>query len=442
APSGVSFDGGKTQAPVNDIFRAVHDFFGHAKEGYQFGPRGEYNAWREHSGMYSEEAQGALAAETLAQNAWVNFGPHLRDEAGNVAARGELGFVEPTARPFGEQKNIVIPPEVRAAQAQPRGEDDFADIRARWIKENHGNLDRELSKPGKLEWHTWGDFGPDVVGEQNVAPVDMGKAPILSPDLLKAYGFKSLDTRWNGSYHAAECFPVFYRDNSGRFPISESGIVDAMNDGNKEAVNRWEQSRENERDTSGQAQPKRGEEKYPRLNEFWVSPKGEIIPAPEGHYAAGLEFLPENWQPQDENEPMASLYPDVSAKGYVRAVNLQNEIAIDGPPPNSAQRKALGDVSFEKQKPIFNDVPRRRGNPASFGFQPPEDFSGGRAQPRRRKSPGWWLRQATQAAKKAPLTGGAAFVKFFPATENTPAGGAKFSDVSEVLQKPVGDYQP
>lgn len=50
---------------VNDVFRGVHDFFGHAKEGYQFGPRGEFNAWRAHSEMYSPEAQGALAAEAV-----------------------------------------------------------------------------------------------------------------------------------------------------------------------------------------------------------------------------------------------------------------------------------------------------------------------------------------------------------------------------------------
>jgi hypothetical protein len=83
---------------VNDVFRWVHDFFGHAKEGYQFGPRGEFNAWRAHSEMYSPEAQGALAAETLAQNSWVNYGKHLEGKD-----------VPPTERPFAEQKNVVVP---------------------------------------------------------------------------------------------------------------------------------------------------------------------------------------------------------------------------------------------------------------------------------------------------------------------------------------------
>jgi hypothetical protein len=117
ADSGIEM-GGKP-APINDIFRAVHDFFGHAKEGLQFGPRGEFNAWREHSGMYSPEAQGALAAETLAQNSFVNFGAHLRNAEGNIPARGEPGFVEPGARRFAEQKNTVVPPElIQEAQGQ------------------------------------------------------------------------------------------------------------------------------------------------------------------------------------------------------------------------------------------------------------------------------------------------------------------------------------
>lgn len=97
---------------VNDVFRAVHDFFGHGKEGYQFGPRGEFNAWRSHSEMFSPEAQGALAAETLAQNSWVNFGKHLRNADGSVPAKGEAGYLPPQNRPFADQKNVVVPPEL------------------------------------------------------------------------------------------------------------------------------------------------------------------------------------------------------------------------------------------------------------------------------------------------------------------------------------------
>ena len=108
--SGVTING--HDLLVNDVFRAVHDYFGHTQQGYQFGPRGEFNAWRSHSKMYSEAAQGAVAAETLAQNAWVNFGKHLRREDGSIPKKGEQGYVPPQERPFGEQKNFVVPSEM------------------------------------------------------------------------------------------------------------------------------------------------------------------------------------------------------------------------------------------------------------------------------------------------------------------------------------------
>lgn len=60
----------------NQEFRAVHDLFGHAMHGYGFGPVGEFNAWLAHDAMFSPAARPALAAETLAQNAWFNYGPH------------------------------------------------------------------------------------------------------------------------------------------------------------------------------------------------------------------------------------------------------------------------------------------------------------------------------------------------------------------------------
>lgn len=86
---------------VNDIFRIVHDYFGHTQNGYQFGPVGEYNAFHEHARMFSPTAIPALAAETLAQNAWVNNGPHMRGK--DIPAKD---------RPFAEQKATVVPQEL------------------------------------------------------------------------------------------------------------------------------------------------------------------------------------------------------------------------------------------------------------------------------------------------------------------------------------------
>jgi len=61
---------------VNDIFRAVHDYYGHAKEGVGFRHDGEENAWRSHASMFSPLARLAMTTETRGQNSWLNFGPH------------------------------------------------------------------------------------------------------------------------------------------------------------------------------------------------------------------------------------------------------------------------------------------------------------------------------------------------------------------------------
>lgn len=81
----------------NDLFRAVHDYFGHAVHGHQFGPQGELRAWVEHAKMFSPLARPALSMETHGQNSWVNFGPHKPQ--GLPASQ----------RPYAEQKTNVLP---------------------------------------------------------------------------------------------------------------------------------------------------------------------------------------------------------------------------------------------------------------------------------------------------------------------------------------------
>ena len=63
-------------ALANDIFRAVHDFYGHGKSGVGFRAMGEENAYQAHAGMYSPLARRALASETRGQNSWLNYGPY------------------------------------------------------------------------------------------------------------------------------------------------------------------------------------------------------------------------------------------------------------------------------------------------------------------------------------------------------------------------------
>lgn len=82
-PTGETIAGHKVV--VNDIFRIVHDMFGHFKEGVGFRADGEENAWRSHSAMYSNAARPAMTSETRGQNSWVNHGPKA---AHNKHAKG------------------------------------------------------------------------------------------------------------------------------------------------------------------------------------------------------------------------------------------------------------------------------------------------------------------------------------------------------------------
>lgn len=58
----------------NDMFRAVHDAFGHAATGSDFGPDGEEAAWLAHSYLYSPLARRALTTETRGQQAALIYG--------------------------------------------------------------------------------------------------------------------------------------------------------------------------------------------------------------------------------------------------------------------------------------------------------------------------------------------------------------------------------
>jgi GNAT superfamily N-acetyltransferase len=71
---------------VNDVFRIVHDYFGHFKDGVGFRAEGEDNAWRSHVAMFSDAAKGAMTSETRGQNSWVNFGPYGEANRKSTAA--------------------------------------------------------------------------------------------------------------------------------------------------------------------------------------------------------------------------------------------------------------------------------------------------------------------------------------------------------------------
>jgi hypothetical protein len=107
-------DQGGVDRPVtaNDLFRAVHDAFGHGLEGAGFRARGEENAWQAHVRLFTGSAVPAITSETRGQNSWLNYGP--------FGERNRNAAVEDTV--FAEQKTGIMPSwtwqEGRAEDAQ------------------------------------------------------------------------------------------------------------------------------------------------------------------------------------------------------------------------------------------------------------------------------------------------------------------------------------
>jgi hypothetical protein len=91
--------GNDPNTTYNDLFRAVHDVFGHAKHGVGFRARGEENAFQSHARMYSPEALPAATSETRGQNSWVNFGPFAQKNR----------TASPTETEYAAQKTGLLP---------------------------------------------------------------------------------------------------------------------------------------------------------------------------------------------------------------------------------------------------------------------------------------------------------------------------------------------
>ena len=123
---------------VNDVFRFVHDFFGHAKRGNGFGPKGEENAWDVHSRMYTPLARRAMTSETRGQNSWVNFSGvndeafKLRDKARRLRKEGRTDeaskLIEQVyeTMAFAEQKIGLMPEKYTANPYIEGGDPDFS----------------------------------------------------------------------------------------------------------------------------------------------------------------------------------------------------------------------------------------------------------------------------------------------------------------------------
>lgn len=87
------------QLLMNDLLRAVHDYFAHNMSATQFGPKGEEAAWKNHMASTPNAwARWALTSETRGQNSWVNFRPGV----------DKLSIKD---REFARQKAALLPIE-------------------------------------------------------------------------------------------------------------------------------------------------------------------------------------------------------------------------------------------------------------------------------------------------------------------------------------------
>ena len=120
------------QMRINDVFRFVHDFFGHGERGNGFGPIGEENAWDVHARMYSPLARRAMTSGTRGQNSWVNF----VNEA-NI----EINRKRDLVRRLEAEGKIVEAAEIRKGIGNTR----FADQKIGLLPEWASKPDEELT---------------------------------------------------------------------------------------------------------------------------------------------------------------------------------------------------------------------------------------------------------------------------------------------------------
>jgi hypothetical protein len=114
----------------NEMFRAVHDAFGHGIRGNSFGALGEEVAWGSHAQMYSPLARIAMTSETRGQNSFVNYTPinsdltrameQLRQNKYEAERRGDNAQAAEIAQAirdlgndlqYAKQAAIALPPE-------------------------------------------------------------------------------------------------------------------------------------------------------------------------------------------------------------------------------------------------------------------------------------------------------------------------------------------
>lgn len=159
---------GDRELLANDMFRIVHDYFGHLKEGHGFRAAGEDNAWRSHAAMYSDLARPAMTTETRGQNSVVNFSNRpLHSVVGEAKARelyGDAGRAAGAESGPLQRGGVSDGPSVPGLQSMARNDGSVLQSQDRSMG--------ELRRPG--DNGTSADANSARVSGHHGAPADRG----------------------------------------------------------------------------------------------------------------------------------------------------------------------------------------------------------------------------------------------------------------------------
>jgi len=207
---------GDHQLLANDVFRIVHDVYGHAKDGNGFGKNGEETAFQNHVRMYSPLAARAMATETRGQNSWVNFGPQAEHNRAN-----------PAETIYAEQKAFLMPEWVMTENLKGKSSFEIKDgIIYKTVANQTFAITEQLPTEkiaGPLDEYVWID--PKMSAEHKaIAQAYVSYGNKHYAELEKAY-IERIKIEFNGADNVASgdeakfVFPAVSDGNSGLMAI-------------------------------------------------------------------------------------------------------------------------------------------------------------------------------------------------------------------------------
>lgn len=213
-------DGEPRRVLANDLFRAVHDAFGHGLEGAGFRWDGEENAWQAHVRLFTGDAVGAITSETRGQNSWLNWGPH--GETNRNAKLGETIFADQKTGlmpewTWTEGRIGDMPRQARLSRKAVTPDAQAAAVRAQyegteqWLKAPNGKRTKlsenewvQVRTPNFKKWFgDWESFAGREGGVWNddsksvSKVVDENGEPLVVYHGSKSAGFNHFDPETN-----------------------------------------------------------------------------------------------------------------------------------------------------------------------------------------------------------------------------------------------------